>query len=179
MRLAVRLPCCLLCLATICPALQRSWLDVPFVRQEEKGCGAACVAMVMQYWNRNAGQPGDPDSLSREIFKELYSEAAQGIQASDLESYLRRQRYQVYSFKGEWRDLAEQLAKGRPLIVGIKQSSGASPNHFVVVAGLDRGEDLILVNDPARRKLTALRRDEFERGWRACGNWTLLALPPK
>ena len=28
------------------------WLDVPFVRQQANGCGAACISMVMQYWLR-------------------------------------------------------------------------------------------------------------------------------
>jgi hypothetical protein len=34
------------------PAAEDSgvWLDVPFVRREKDGCGAASVAMVMQYW---------------------------------------------------------------------------------------------------------------------------------
>jgi len=27
----------------------RVWLDVPFVKQEKDGCGAASIAMVMQY----------------------------------------------------------------------------------------------------------------------------------
>ena len=26
------------------------WLDVPFVAQPREGCGAASIAMVMQYW---------------------------------------------------------------------------------------------------------------------------------
>lgn len=26
------------------------WLDVPFITQERKGCGAAVIAMVMSYW---------------------------------------------------------------------------------------------------------------------------------
>ena len=32
------------------------WLDVPFVRQEKNGCGAASIAMVMQYWQRQQGK---------------------------------------------------------------------------------------------------------------------------
>jgi hypothetical protein len=28
---------------------QAGWLDVPFVRQSEEGCGAASIAMVMRY----------------------------------------------------------------------------------------------------------------------------------
>src|SRR6185437_7320853 len=26
------------------------WLDVPFVHQEKDGCGAAVIAMLMEYW---------------------------------------------------------------------------------------------------------------------------------
>ena len=36
-------------------------LDVPFVAQEKNGCGAAVIAMVMQYWQREQGKPADID----------------------------------------------------------------------------------------------------------------------
>ena len=29
------------------------WLDVPFVPQQKDGCGAASIAMVMQYWEQH------------------------------------------------------------------------------------------------------------------------------
>ena len=32
------------------------WLDVPFIKQEKDGCGAASISMVMQYWNRDKSQ---------------------------------------------------------------------------------------------------------------------------
>ena len=35
------------------------WLDVPFVKQEKDGCGAASIAMVMQYWQAQQGQPAN------------------------------------------------------------------------------------------------------------------------
>ena len=37
------------------------WLDVPFVKQEKDGCGAASIAMVMQYWQAQQGQPANAD----------------------------------------------------------------------------------------------------------------------
>ena len=40
----------------------RVWLDVPFVKQEKNGCGAASVAMVMQFWQRQQGRPSDAAS---------------------------------------------------------------------------------------------------------------------
>ena len=44
-----------------------------------------------------------------------------------------------------------------------------------LVTGLD--QNIVLVNDPARRKLLKLRRSDFETAWKATDNWTLLALP--
>ncbi len=37
------------------------WLDVPFVKQEKDGCGAASIAMVIQYWRMQQGQAPDDD----------------------------------------------------------------------------------------------------------------------
>jgi hypothetical protein len=40
----------------LCTAGESSvWLDIPFVKQQKNGCGAASIAMVMGYWQ---GQPG-------------------------------------------------------------------------------------------------------------------------
>jgi ABC-type bacteriocin/lantibiotic exporter with double-glycine peptidase domain len=155
---------------------QAIWLDVPFVAQEENGCGAACVAMVMKYWRdrtvATAPLPSDSD-----IYAALSPDPRGGTRASDLVRYLTERGFQAFAFAGTWDDLEQHLRKGRPLIAGLKKGSGAVPFHFVVIAGLDRGEDLILVNDPARRKLSKLSRADFDREWKGCGNWTLLALP--
>jgi uncharacterized protein YvpB len=45
------------------------------------------------------------------------------------------------------------------------------------VTGLDWQPELVLLNDPAQRKLIKLDRKSFEKSWHAAGNWTLLALP--
>ena len=41
-----------------------SWLDVPFVKQTENGCGAAALSMTMQYWLRQGAalDPQDADA---------------------------------------------------------------------------------------------------------------------
>ena len=83
----------------------------------------------------------------------------------------------MFVFAGSWPALNEHVAKGRPLIVAL--DGGVSPPqlHFVVVCGIDPNEDLVLVNDPAEKKLLSLRRNDFERRWQRSQNWTLLALP--
>jgi len=151
------------------------WLDVPFVKQEKDGCGAASIAMVMQYWQQHGG-PANPMAEAARIQHALYSGAAHGIYASDMEKYFQQSGYVTFTFSGEWADLRQHLEKGRPLIAALKPGS-ALPLHYVVVAGLDQERQLVLLNDPAQRKLLKQDQSRFEREWKAAGRWTLLAVP--
>ena len=49
--------------------------------------------------------------------------------------------------------------------------------HYVVVTGLDWEHSVVMVNDPAQRKLLKQDQSSFEREWSGAGKWTLLALP--
>ena len=152
------------------------WLDVPFVKQEKNGCGAASVAMVMQFWQRQQGLAPTAIPDAPEIQLSLYSSKAHGIYASDLEGYFEQHRYRAFAFAGRVEDLQDHLAKGRPLIVALKPPA-QTPIHYVVVAGFDPANNLVLVNDPAERKLLQRELSTFEKEWKGTGNWTLLAVP--
>lgn len=152
------------------------WLDVPFVKQEKEGCGAAAIAMVMQYWQKQQALPGKPNAESVQIQRTLHAGAAHGIYASEMERYLRQNGYTTFAFTGSWPDLMHHLEKGRPLIAALKPGS-TLPLHYVVVAGLDPERQLVLLNDPAQRKLLKEDRSRFEHEWDAAGHWTLLAVP--
>src|SRR6266404_7116974 len=93
------------------------WLDVPFVKQDKNACGAASIAMVMQYWQRQLGTL--PSGDAEEIQRALYSPQARGIYASAMERYLQQRGFRTVAFRGEWKDLKEHLEKGRPLIVSL------------------------------------------------------------
>jgi ABC-type bacteriocin/lantibiotic exporter with double-glycine peptidase domain len=159
--------CFLLVSAAVAEDTSGVWLDVPFVAQEKNGCGAATIAMVMQYWQR--------DIDAKAIHRELYSEDARGVFSSDLERYFRSHGFRAYAFKGDWTELSNHLRKGRPLIIALK--SGRDDLHYVVATGFDSQQNVILKHDPARRKLMKQHRAEFENEWRGANNWTLLALP--
>jgi predicted double-glycine peptidase len=150
------------------------WLDVPFVKQEKDGCGAASIAMVMQYWQAQQGQLAKGSSDASQIQRTLYSAKAHGIYASDIERYFQENGFRTFTIRGEWEDLKQHLEKGRPLLVALKPVSGGAL-HYVVVAGV--GSEMVMVNDPAQRKLLQQDRSSFEREWSAAGKWTLLALP--
>jgi ABC-type bacteriocin/lantibiotic exporter with double-glycine peptidase domain len=163
--------------ALVCAAQPTAvWVDVPFVKQEKNGCGAASIAMVMQYWQRQQGHSTDAASEEAVIQKALYSAQAHGIYASDLESYLRQNGYRTFAFAGQMSDLATHLAKGRPLIAGLEPVRGA-PLHYVVITGIDPEKRVVLLNDPAERKLLQRDFESFEKEWRGTGHWTLLAVP--
>jgi ABC-type bacteriocin/lantibiotic exporter with double-glycine peptidase domain len=152
------------------------WLDVPFVKQEKNGCGAASIAMIMQYWQRQQGKTSSQAEDAARIQQELYSKQAHGIYASDLEQYLAQHGFRTFAFRGDWSDLESNLAKGRPLLVAL-QPGHHDPLHFVVIAGIDLQAALVLMNDPAQRKLLKQDRSDFEKQWKAAGYWTLLAVP--
>ncbi len=171
-RIAVILFCvCGLLVAADAPSV---WLDVPFVKQQKDGCGAASIAMVMQYWRAQQGRPANESSDATLIQRALYSPQAHGIYASEMERYFQENGFRTFTIRGEWEDLKQHLDKGRPLIVALKPAMGDTL-HYVVVTGL--GPEAVMVNDPAQRKLLQEDRSSFEREWAAAGKWTLLALP--
>ena len=176
-----RVVCLLVALGLLCgvacaAAPAGLWIDVPFVAQQGEGCGAASIAMVMQYWRQQQGRAPAPASDYAQIERALYSPETHGIYASAMERYFKQNGYRTFAFVGEVGDLAQHLANGRPLIAALEPGSG-KPLHYVVVVGVDPVRQTVLVNDPAQRKLLTEDTARFEREWKAAGSWTLLAVP--
>jgi predicted double-glycine peptidase len=171
LRWAARFCCIGVCGVLLAAGAPGVLLDVPFIKQEKDGCGAAALAMVMQYWQIKQGRPAT--ASADDILQALYSRRGRGIYASDMEQYLREHGFPAFALRGEWSDLEHHLEKGRPLIVALKITR--DDMHYVVVTGMDH--DVVLKHDPADRKLRMQHRSEFEREWKGSGNWTLLAVP--
>jgi len=167
------------CVCGVALAAQGSgvWLDVPFIKQEKNGCGAATIAMVMQYWQKQPGGTPDAGSDPADIQRALYSSEGRGIYASDMERYFQNHHFRTYTFRGQWDDLKQHLEKGRPLIVAVKPLRGETALHYLVVAGVDWEQNLVIVNDAAQRKLLKVDRASFVKEWNEVDDWTLLALP--
>src|SRR5215831_16855374 len=90
-------------LSLLLSASDAVWLDVPFIKQQPEGCGAASIAMVMQYWARQSGRSPDADPTT--IQRALYSRDARGIYASAMEKYLQQNGFQTFVLAGSWSDL--------------------------------------------------------------------------
>ncbi len=157
-------------------AQSAQWIDVPFVPQPKDGCGAASLAMVMQYWAAHQG-PAASDAAQVKIIQDaLYSRHEHGIPASSMSAYLQQHGYRAFAVNGTWKDLEQQIAQGRPLIVALRPD-GQKELHYVVIDGIDSSHGLVIMNDPAQRKLLQQERAEFERQWSATQHWLLLAVP--
>jgi predicted double-glycine peptidase len=152
------------------------WLDIPFVRQTGAGCGAAAIAMVIQYWARQEPSLATAAADTERINKYLPANG-KGIRGSALKAYLEARGFQVFVFRGERSDLKEQFAKGRPLVVCLAPKGARAPFHYAVVAGIDHAA--VWLNDPARGKLVREELPRFDAAWKESDYWSLLAVPSR
>jgi ABC-type bacteriocin/lantibiotic exporter with double-glycine peptidase domain len=153
------------------------WIDVPYIAQVKDGCGSAVISMVMQYWARQEDEPAPAASDAQTIQQILFAPSEKGIPASAMLQYFQRNGYRALAFSGEWSDLREQIAKGRPLIVSLKASGPHGPLHYAIVAGVDSEREFVFLDDPARGKMLRFSREAFLQEWNPAGRWVLLALP--
>ena len=151
------------------------WIDVPFIRQDRDGCGSASLAMVLRYWQSKKFSVSEDRTDPARIQRELYQPKLRGISASQMEQYVRDSGFDAFAFRADWSDIRQNIAKGRPLIAGLKPRN--EPAHYVVVVGAAPDESAALVNDPERGKLVRIARRDFEKAWKGTDNWTLLAVP--
>jgi len=144
---------------------------VPFVHQErQKDCGAAALAMVLSYWS----VPVAPSELGA-------ADAAaegEGIRAGQLRDWARGRGLEAYLVSGDLRDLATELGRGHPVLVGVVKPVRGDRGraHYEVVIGIHREKRLILTLDPA----AGWRENSFEgfaREWVPSGRVTLVVFP--
>ena len=158
--------------ADLAPA-DDSWIrveGVPPVRQiAREDCGAAALAMVLGYWalpvtraDISAAHPPAPEG---------------GIRAAALRDFARRQGVEAFLIEGELADLDRELARHRPVLVGVmKRYGGRVYPHYEVVVGVSRRQRRILTLDPANG-LRVNSREGFTAEWTAAGRLTLIVFP--
>lgn len=152
------------------------WIDAPFVEQTRNACGAANAAMLLRYWSAQGARLNGADATLESLHARLYSAEERGALGSELAKLLEDAGFRTFTIEGRYEDLEEHLAKGRPLVVCLKPR-GQSRLHYALAVGLDPAEDVVLLNDPARRKLSKMDRAQFLESWEGAGWWTLLAVP--
>lgn len=123
----------------------RSWRSYPFIQQQSASdCGAACLAMINQFWGQHS---------SLNTLRDLAGVDQTGVSLQGLEAAARTLGYDVLPVRAS---LGKLELHSNPWIAhwqGI---------HFVVVWQVK--SDRILISDPAVGKRW-LSRSEFETGW--------------
>ena len=121
------------------------WLDVPFVKQEKDGCGAASIAMVMQYWLKRQGRSDLESADATEIHRALSAPGASRRLCFRNGAIFRTATDSTHTrFGASGATCKITCEKGRPLIVALKPSGTDVPLHYVVVAGLDSQAGIVL-----------------------------------
>jgi hypothetical protein len=99
--------------------------------------------MVLGYWQIPASRA--------EIVYHCPPVPGQGCRAGELRNFARSKGLSAFLFRGELADLAHELARGRPVVVGlVKPYSDGTFTHYEVVAAMHPQEGLIVTLDPAR-----------------------------
>jgi ABC-type bacteriocin/lantibiotic exporter with double-glycine peptidase domain len=140
---------------------ERGWTavrGVPFVEQQrEMDCGAAAAAMVLAFWRHPAAEQA--------IWQAARPRAGHGLSAGWLRNYLRRSGLTAYLVHGAIDDVAQELARGSPVLVGVMKASGKTGlTHYQVVVAMSTGKATIVVLDPATGWRES-RVDDFEKEW--------------
>jgi len=168
---------CLLLVDAVRAGERPEWLQVPFVSQSRDGCGAAAIAMVMQYWMKTNPELDPATADDALIYRQLAVPGRRGLAGLKLQQYLEENGFAAHVFRGEPHDLRHHIEQGRPLVACLAPRGRSALLHFVVVVGAS--ESRVLFHDPARGKLIEQGLAAFTRQWTPTGNWTLLASPQK
>jgi len=156
------------------PLLAATPLDVPFVRQQKNGCGAASLAMVMHYWVDSAPQETAIAPEAKAVYTELYRKELRAIPLESMRAYAESHGFRAFTLQARPEDLENHLAKGRPLVIALRPKPKANI-HFAVLDGMD--ENHVWLNDPTKGKPRKMKRAQFDRQWVMAGGWTLLISP--
>ena len=90
------------------PLLLAAGLDVPVIHQQKDTCGAAALAMVLQYW----GEPVSHD----EVAGALMQPGLKGIAGSRLEAFAAGKGMTAVAHVGDSGHLRHHVGAGRPSV---------------------------------------------------------------
>lgn len=150
------------------------WIVVPHVRlvaqTGDADCGPAALEMALGRWgavpSADAWRPREGENRTRD-----------GFSAGTLRDEARRAGFQSYVFEGTFDDLAGEVDRGRPVVVGlIRVERGTRTAHYAVVVGHDLPRARWLLADPALG-VRAVAADALRDEWARAGWVTLVVFP--
>jgi len=155
--------------------LDNTWLRAsatPVVKQKSQvDCGLAALAMVAGAW----GQTWTVDDLRRDV-----KMSAKGAKLGALRDAARARGLEAYVIAGNHDDLQRELAKGRPVMLGLQLpfEMDRALHHYEVVVAIHPRDGTIVTLDPATGKYLKRTRAVLEKEWKPVGYPTLVVVGP-
>jgi ABC-type bacteriocin/lantibiotic exporter with double-glycine peptidase domain len=153
--------------------------NVPHIWQIGGQCGPASMAMVLNYWGVEIGQNALALSMG----------TVKGTAPRMMSYYPKTMRFSVENYSGSLEHIAQNISKGRPVIVmqwlNYRDKQEGSVGHYRVVTGYDWEKKLMFMNDPNRKGHSRLDFTTFLDLWDmslhpyGSGNWMLVTYRPQ
>jgi len=82
-----------------------------FYQAGKDGCGAASIAMVMQYWRKRQAKEGTLPPMRCHSAYPVFQERSRHSRFR-CGAYFQQNGFQTFAFAGKWDDLKQHLEKG-------------------------------------------------------------------
>jgi ABC-type bacteriocin/lantibiotic exporter with double-glycine peptidase domain len=146
--------------------LGAGWLEAaetPVVKQKHQAdCGLAALAMVAGAWGRN----WTVDDLAHRV-----PPGKHGIKLGVLRDLARQRGLDAFAIKATRDDLQNELAKGRPVMLGLMLPHDRKSNrsHFEVAIAMNTQDGTIITIDPATGEWMRRSPKVLDIEWKAAG----------
>lgn len=145
-------------------------VPTPVVRQERpKDCGLAALAIVAGAWGRHWSVL----DMSRKL-----PPGDNGLKLGALRDFARTRGLEAYAVKGTFDDLERELAKGRPVLIGLVLPYDQKKNlhHYEVAVAIHPRDGTVVTRDPATGDLMKRSKKVLDLEWKHAGYATLVVV---
>lgn len=155
-------------------ATTRGWVSVgaitPVRQKSALDCGPAALTMVARHWGV---------ALRLEEANRASRRSGRGARLGALRDVARTRGLVAFAIRGDRATLEHELARGRPVVVGLLRGAGRERvSHFEVVVGHHPRRGEVATIDPAAG-LGVRRWRDLSAEWDAAGRPALIVLGPK
>ena len=139
------------------------------VQRARTDCGLAALAMIAGAWGRSWSVA----DMARHV-----PPTEKGVKLGALRDLARARGLQAFAVKGQFKDLENELEKGRPVLLGLVLPFDRKNNlhHFEVVIAMNPRDGTVVTLDPATGDMMKRTRKVLDLEWKHAGYATLVVV---
>ncbi len=156
--------------------LDAAWLRAAptpvIVQKRQSDCGLAALAMVAGAWGRHWSL----DDMAHRV-----PPGNHGVKLRVLRDFARGRGLEAYAIKASQKDLQNELAQGRPVLLGLILPHDMKRNrsHYEVAIAMDPRDGTVVTIDPATGDRMTRSAKVLEIEWKAAGYAALVVVSDK